>query len=97
VLDGFDTLKICTGYRLDGETLDYLPAGVGAQALAEAIYEEMDGWRETTHGARSWSALPVAAQAYVRRIESLIGAEVSVVTTSPERDDIIMLRDPFLG
>ncbi|HZK98607.1 MAG TPA: adenylosuccinate synthase [Caulobacteraceae bacterium] len=97
VLDGFETLKICTGYRLDGGVLDYLPAGVREQARVEPIYEEMDGWREITHGARSWSALPPAARAYVRRIEELIGAEVAVVTTSPERDDIIVLRDPFLG
>ena len=97
VLDGFETLKICTGYRLDGAVLDYLPAGVREQARVEPIYEEMDGWREITHGARSWSALPAAAQAYVRRIEALIGAQVAVVTTSPERDDIIMIRDPFRG
>jgi adenylosuccinate synthase len=97
VLDGFETLKICTGYRLGDQTLDYLPAGVREQAQVTPIYEEMDGWRETTHGAREWSALPAAAQAYVRRIEALIGAQVAVVTTSPDRDDIIVIRDPFAG
>ncbi|MEP6967973.1 MAG: adenylosuccinate synthetase, partial [Pseudomonadota bacterium] len=97
VLDGFETLKICTGYRLGDRTLDYLPAGVGDQAAVTPIYEEMAGWSGSTHGARSWSDLPAAAGAYVRRIEALIGARVAAVTTSPERDDLILLHDPFEG
>ncbi len=95
VLDGFETLKICTGYRLGDRTLDYLPAGVGDQAAVTPIYEEITGWSGSTHGARSWSDLPAAAGAYVRRIEALIGARVAAVTTSPERDDLILLHDPF--
>ncbi|HEY5106290.1 MAG TPA: adenylosuccinate synthase [Caulobacteraceae bacterium] len=95
VLDGFETLMICTGYRIDGEAYDYLPAGLREQAAAQPIYEEIAGWSGTTHGARSWDDLPPAAVAYVRRIEQLIGAPVVLVTTSPQREDIIVLRDPF--
>jgi adenylosuccinate synthase len=95
VLDGMDKLKICTGYRLGGETLDYFPAGLKAQASLEPIYEELDGWRETTAGARATRDLPANAIKYVRRIEELIGAPVSLLSTSPERDDTILMRDPF--
>ncbi|MEO8927700.1 MAG: adenylosuccinate synthase [Caulobacteraceae bacterium] len=95
VLDGFETLKICVGYRLGMRTLDYLPAGLREQAGLEPIYEEIEGWRESTKGARSWRDLPAAAVKYVRRIEELIGAPADVVSTSPDRDDIIMMRDPF--
>jgi adenylosuccinate synthase len=97
VLDGFETLKICTGYRLGDKVLDYLPAGVRDQAALEPIYEEIEGWSESTKGARSWRDLPAAAVKYVRRIEELIGAQAVVVSTSPDRDDIIMMRDPFQG
>jgi adenylosuccinate synthase len=95
VLDGFETLKICTGYRVGDRTLDYLPAGLSEQAAVQPIYEEMEGWIHATRGVRSWRELPAAAVKYVRRIEALIGAQVAVVSTSPERDDIIMMRDPF--
>jgi adenylosuccinate synthase len=95
VLDGFETLKICTGYRVGDRTLDYLPAGLSEQAAVQPIYEEMEGWIHATRGVRSWRELPAAAVNYVRRIEALIGAQVAVVSTSPERDDIIMMRDPF--
>ncbi|MHB8530998.1 MAG: adenylosuccinate synthase [Caulobacteraceae bacterium] len=95
VLDGFETLKICTAYEIDGERLDYLPAGVGRQARARPVYEEMAGWSRNTQGARSLAQLPGAALAYIRRIETLIGAPVALVTTSPQREDIIVLRDPF--
>jgi len=95
VLDGFETLKICTGYRVGDRTLDYLPAGLSEQAAVQPIYEEMEGWIRATRGVRSWRELPAAAVKYVRRIEALIGAQVAVVSTSPERDDIIMMRDPF--
>jgi adenylosuccinate synthase len=97
VLDGFETLKICTGYRIGERLIDYLPASVRDQAAVEPVYEEIEGWTGNTHGARSWRDLPAAAVKYVRRIEELIGAQVALVTTSPERDDIIMMRDPFRG
>ncbi len=97
VLDGFDSLKICVGYRLGDRVLDYLPAGVSDQAAVQPIYEEIEGWTGTTHKARSWRDLPAAAVKYVRRVEELIGVQVALVTTSPERDDIIMMRDPFRG
>jgi adenylosuccinate synthase len=97
VLDGFETLRICVGYRLGTRILDYLPAGLRDQAALEPVYEEIEGWSESTKGARSWRDLPAAAIKYVRRIEELIGAQADVVSTSPERDDIIMMRDPFLG
>ena len=97
MLDGFETLKICVGYRLRGATLDYLPAGLADQAALEPIWEEIEGWSGQTHRARSWRDLPAAAVKYVRRIEELIGAQVACVTTGPERDDTIMMRDPFRG
>jgi len=95
VLDGFDTLKICTGYRLHGQEIDYLPAGLKDQAAVEPIYEEMPGWSEVTRGARTWDDLNPKAQAYVKRIETLVGAPVAMLTTSPERDDIIVRQDPY--
>ncbi len=95
VLDGLDELKICVGYRLDGAEIDHLPAGQGAQARVEPIYESLEGWREGTAGARSWAELPAQAIKYVRRVEELIGAPVSLLSTSPERDDTILVRDPF--
>ncbi len=95
VLDGLPTLKICTGYRLDGRDIGYLPAGLKAQGQLAPVYEEMDGWSETTQGARSWKDLPAQAVKYVRRIEELIGAPVALLSTSPQRDDTILMRDPF--
>jgi adenylosuccinate synthase len=95
VLDGFETLKVCTGYRLNGEVIDYLPASVAQQAAVEPIYEELEGWSQPTMGARSWRDLPATAVKYIRRIEELIGAPVAAVTTSPEREDIIIVRDPY--
>ena len=95
VLDGFETLKICTGYRLDGEMLDYLPTAAEAQARVEPVYETLEGWSESTEGARSWADLPAAAVKYVRRVEELIGCPVALLSTSPERDDTILVRDPF--
>ncbi|MFN7387978.1 adenylosuccinate synthetase, partial [Brevundimonas sp.] len=97
VLDGFDELKICTGYQINGEVFDYLPAGMTAQAAAEPIYETIEGWSESTQGARSWKDLPANAIKYVRRIEELIQAPVAMLSTSPERDDTILMRDPFQG
>jgi len=97
ILDGFETIKIGTGYRLEGETIDYFPASQGAQARVEPIYEEIEGWSGSTAGARSWADLPAQAIKYVRRIEELIGAPVAVLSTSPERDDTILMRNPFEG
>ena len=97
ILDGFDTIKIGVGYRLDGETIDYFPASQGAQARVEPIYEEVEGWSGSTAGARSWADLPAQAIKYVRRVEELIGAPVAVLSTSPERDDTILMRNPFEG
>jgi len=97
VLDGFDTLKICTGYRLGDQTIDHFPAHAADQAGVEPIYEEMPGWHETTAGARSWADLPAQAIKYVRRIEELIQCPVALVSTSPEREDTILVRDPFEG
>jgi len=95
VLDGFETLKICTGYRIDGKHYDYLPPHAADQAKAEPVYEEMDGWQESTQGARSWAQLPAQAIKYIRRIEELIDCPVTLVSTSPEREDTILVRDPF--
>ncbi|MEY1556124.1 adenylosuccinate synthase [Yoonia sp. R2331] len=95
VLDGFETLKICTGYMLDGEALDYLPTAADQQARCTPIYEDIAGWTESTEGARSWADLPAQAIKYVRRIEELIQCPVALVSTSPERDDTILVTDPF--
>jgi adenylosuccinate synthase len=96
VLDGFETLKICTGYELDGEVLDYLPTAADQQARCVPIYEEMPGWSESTEGARSWADLPAAAIKYVRRVEELIHCPVALLSTSPEREDTILVTDPFV-
>ncbi len=95
VLDGLDELKICTGYRCDGEVLNHLPASMARQAKVEPIYESLPGWPDSTQGARSWVQLPAAAIKYVRRIEELIEAPVALLSTSPEREDTILVRDPF--
>jgi adenylosuccinate synthase len=97
VLDGFDTVRICTSYMLDGEKLDYLPAHSADQARVEPMFEEIEGWPGSTRGARSWADLPARAIKYVRRIEELIRCPVALVSTSPERDDTILVRDPFAG
>ena len=95
VLDGFTELKVCVGYTVDGQEVDHLPAESGAQARAEPIYETMEGWQESTAGARSWADLPAEAVKYVRRVEELIGCPVAVLSTSPERDDTILVHNPF--
>ena len=96
VLDGFDEIKLCTGYKLDGATLDYLPPDANAQARIEPVYETIPGWKESTRGARSWADLPATAIKYIRRVEELIGAPVALLSTSPEREDTILVRDPFV-
>jgi len=97
VLDGLAELKVCVGYRIDGETVDHLPALGPAQAAAQPVYETLEGWQESTRGARSWAELPATAVKYIRRIEELIEAPVALLSTSPERDDTILVRDPFAG
>jgi adenylosuccinate synthase len=95
ILDGFDEIKVASRYRLDGQEIDYLPASQAAQARVEPIYETIEGWEGVTVGARSWADLPAQAIKYVRRIEELIGAPVALLSTSPERDDTILVHDPF--
>ena len=95
VLDGFETLKICVGYELDGERLEYLPTAADQQARCNPIYEEMEGWSESTEGAKSWNDLPANAIKYVKRIEELIECPVALLSTSPKREDTILVTDPF--
>jgi adenylosuccinate synthase len=97
VLDGLDEIKICTGYRLNGSTLDHFPAHAADQAAVEPIYESIEGWPQSTAGARSWAQLPARAIKYIRRVEELIQCPVALVSTSPEREDTILVRDPFAG
>jgi adenylosuccinate synthase len=95
VLDGFDEVKFCTAYRRDGKTYDHLPAATTAQAEVEPVYETAEGWGQSTRGARSWADLPATAIKYIRRLEELIGAPVALLSTSPEREDTVLVRDPF--
>jgi adenylosuccinate synthase len=96
VLDGLEKVKICTGYRLRGELLDHLPSHAADQAAVEPVYEEMDGWSGTTAGARSWADLPAQAVKYIQRVQELIQTPVALVSTSPEREDTILVTDPFV-
>jgi adenylosuccinate synthase len=95
VLDGFEELRICTGYRLNGTTFDYLPPHASDQANVEPVYERVPGWSQSTAGARSWADLPAEAIKYIRRVEELIQCPVALVSTSPQREDTILVRDPF--
>jgi len=95
VLDGFDEIKICTLYRRGGEGWDHVPAGITVQSELEPVYESAEGWCESTRGARSWADLPATAIKYIRRLEELIGAPVALLSTSPEREDTVLVRDPF--
>jgi adenylosuccinate synthase len=95
ILDGFDSIDVCVGYKLDGKEIDHLPAGEGAQARVEPIWETIEGWKEPTAGARSWADLPAQAIKYVRRIEELVGCPVALLSTSPEREDTILVQNPF--
>lgn len=97
VLDGLKEIKVCVGYELDGKPIDYLPAMPAEQAAVKPVYETLQGWQESTYGARSWGELPATAIKYVRRVEELIGAPVALLSTSPERDDTILVKDPFAG
>jgi adenylosuccinate synthase len=95
ILDGFDEIKVCVRYRLDGREIDYLPASASAQARVEPIYESVEGWKGATAGARSWAELPAQAIKYVRRIEELVDCPVALLSTSPEREDTILVQNPF--
>lgn len=95
ILDGFDEIKVCVGYRLDSRQIDYLPASAAAQARVEPIYETVEGWKSATAGARSWAELPAQAIKYVRRIEELVDCPVALLSTSPEREDTILVHNPF--
>ena len=95
ILDGFETIEVCVGYRLDGKEIDHLPAGEAAQARIEPIYETIEGWKEPTANARSWADLPAQAIKYVRRVEELVGCPVALLSTSPEREDTILVQNPF--
>jgi adenylosuccinate synthase len=95
VLDGFAELKVCTAYKLDGREIDHLPANPADQAKLEPVWETMEGWQESTRGARRWADLPATAVKYIRRIEELIGAPIAMLSTSPERNDTILVKDPF--
>jgi adenylosuccinate synthase len=95
ILDGFDEIKVCVAYRLDGREIDYLPASEHAQARVEPIYETIAGWKEKTACARSWAELSAQAIKYVRRIEELVGCPVALLSTSPEREDTILMQNPF--
>jgi adenylosuccinate synthase len=95
ILDGLDEIKVCVGYRLDGRQIDYIPAAERAQAHLEPIYETIEGWEESTAGGRSWAQLPAQAIKYVRRIEELVGCPVALLSTSPEREDTILVQNPF--
>ncbi|HWP14883.1 MAG TPA: adenylosuccinate synthase [Xanthobacteraceae bacterium] len=95
ILDGFDEIKVCVRYRLDGREIEYLPASASAQARVEPIYETVEGWKSGTAGARSWAELPAQAIKYVRRIEELVDCPVALLSTSPEREDTILVQNPF--
>ena len=95
VLDGFEKIKICVGYELDGKTIDYFPTSTDEQFIVKPIFEELDGWKDSTQGARLWNDLPAEAIKYVKRLEELVGTTVSLLSTSPEREDTILVKDPF--
>ncbi|OYU89710.1 MAG: adenylosuccinate synthase [Bradyrhizobiaceae bacterium PARB1] len=95
ILDGFDTIEVCVGYKLDGKEIDHLPAGEGAQQRVEPIYETIEGWKQPTANARSWADLPAQAIKYVRRVEELVGCPIALLSTSPEREDTILVQNPF--
>jgi adenylosuccinate synthase len=95
VLDGFEEIKVCTHYRLGDKVIDRFPAGMTDQANVQPVYETLKGWSASTRGARSWTQLPGEAVKYVRRLEELVGKPVALLSTSPEREDVILMRDPF--
>ena len=96
VLDGIEELKVCVGYKIDGEEVDHLPASTVLQSRVEPVYKTVEGWSDSTQGARTWQDLPASAVKYVRYIEELIEAPVSLLSTSPERNDTVLVHDPFV-
>ena len=97
VLDAFETIKICTGYRLDGEVIDYYPSDANGQAAVEPIYEEIEGWNSSTFGTQAFDELPPKCVAYIRRVEELIGVPIALLSTSPKREDVVVIQNPFDG
>ena len=97
VLDGFEVLKICIGYEVNGQRINYFPADTQSQKSCTPIYEEMPGWSETTFGARSWDNLPINAVRYIKRLEELTKIKVALLSTSPKREDTILIKDPFIS
>ena len=97
VLDGLDVVRVATGYKVGGEVRDILPVGAESLAICEPIYEEFPGWKESTVGIKSFDALPATAQTYLKRLQDLIGAPIDVISTGPDREETIMVRDPFKG
>ena len=97
VLDGLETLRICTGYRFDGKISDVLPYGADSIERCEPVFEDHPGWSESTFGVKAWDGLPKNAQAYLRRIESLVGTPIALVSTGPDRDETIVMKHPFRG
>jgi adenylosuccinate synthase len=95
VLDGFDEIRICTHYRIGDRVLNHFPSGMTEQAQVQPVFETVKGWKGSTRGARSWTQLPGEAVKYVRRLEELVGKPVALLSTSPEREDVILMRDPF--
>jgi len=95
ILDGFDSIEVCVGYMLDGKEIDHLPAGEGAQSRVVPVYETIEGWKQPTANARSWADLPAQAIKYVRRVEELVGCPIALLSTSPEREDTILVQNPF--
>ena len=97
VLDGLDTLRICTGYKIDGRVTDILPYGADSIAHCEPIFEDHDGWHESTYGVKTWEGLPKSAQTYLKRIETLVGTPIDLVSTGPDRDETVVVKHPFRG
>ena len=95
VLDGLDTVRLATGYKVRGEMRDILPVGAGALAICEPVYEEFPGWKESTVGVKTLDGLPATARDYLRRLEALVGAPVVLISTGPDRDETIVLAHPF--
>jgi adenylosuccinate synthase len=95
VLDGLESLKLCTGYKVDGRDVDIFPVGAEEAALCQPVYEEMPGWTESTVGAKTMEDLPANARAYIKRIEELVGIPIDMVSTGPDREETIVLRHPF--
>jgi adenylosuccinate synthase len=95
VMDGMDVVRLCTGYKVDGETIDILPSGAEMLAKCEPIYEDMPGWKGSTVGVKSYDGLPVAAKSYLKRMEEICGVPIDIISTGPDRDETIVLRHPF--